>query len=89
MIAFPARLAELAAAEPERPVVTDTETTLTRGELDRRSNRWARALEARGVKQGDIVSICLPSDHRFLIAGWAAWKVGATPQPLSPRPPNG
>jgi bile acid-coenzyme A ligase len=85
MTAFPARLAELAAAAPDHPVISDPSGTLTRAELDRLSNRWARAMEQRGVAQGDIVSICLPSDHRFLVAAWATWKLGATPQPLSSR----
>jgi bile acid-coenzyme A ligase len=82
---FPVVLADLAAAAPDAPAVTDAGGTLTRGELDRRSNQWARALEARGVREGDIVSICLPSDARFMIAAWAVWKLGATPQPLSSR----
>lgn len=85
MTSFSERLAELAAAQPDAPAVTDDATTLTRSELDRLSNRWARALEARGVAAGDVVSVCLPSDHRFLAAAWAVWKAGATPQPLSPR----
>jgi bile acid-coenzyme A ligase len=85
MTAFAERLRDLVAAAPERPAVTDAETSLTRQQLDRLSNRWARALEARGVREGDIVSLCLPNDHRLVVAAWATWKVGATPQPLSPR----
>lgn len=83
MTSFAARLAALVATDPTAPAVTDASGTLTREELDRRSNRWARALESRGVGEGDIVSICLPSDTRFLVAAWAVWKLGATPQPLS------
>ncbi len=85
MTPFATRLAALVAEDPAAPAVTDATGTLTRVDLDRRSNRWARALEARGVREGDIVSICLPSDARFLVAAWAVWKVGATPQPLSSR----
>ncbi len=85
MIPFATRLAALVKESPSAPAVTDAGGTLSRNDLDRRSNQWARALEARGVRQGDIVSICLPSDARFLVAAWAVWKVGATPQPLSQR----
>src|SRR4051794_13809034 len=82
---FAAALRALVAADPSAPAITDHERSLSRRELDELSNRWARAMAARGVGVGDTVSICLPSDHRFLVAAWAVWKLGATPQPLSSR----
>ena len=59
----------------------------TRAELDRRSNRLARAFAARGVGEGDLVCIALPNGIPFLEAAFAAWKLGAVPQPLSSRLP--
>jgi bile acid-coenzyme A ligase len=82
---FATTLRRLAEEDPHAPAVTDETGTTTRAELERESNRLARAFRERGVGQDDVVSICLPSDRRFVVAGWAAWKVGATPQPLSSR----
>lgn len=82
---FAASLARLVAQRPDAPAVTDASGSLSRADLDRESNRWARAMADRGVTEGDIVSIVLPSDRRFVVAAWAAWKLGATPQPLSSR----
>jgi bile acid-coenzyme A ligase len=78
-------LRRLVAEDPDAPAVTDDDGTISRRELDRLSNRWAHGLAERGVRQGDVVSIALPSDRWFLVAAWAAWKAGATPQPLSFR----
>ena len=85
MTPFADWLRALADADPDAPAITDRDGTLSRRELDELSNQWARALQDRGVGAQDVVSICLPSDRRFLVAAWAVWKVGATPQPLSSR----
>ena len=82
---FALTLRSLVDQDPHAPAVTDETGTASRRELDEESNRWARALQERGVEQGDIVSICLPSDRTFMVAAWAVWKLGATPQPLSTR----
>ena len=47
----------------------------------------ARGLLARGVKQGDFLTIALPNGIGFVEACYAAWKIGATPQPVSWRLP--
>jgi bile acid-coenzyme A ligase len=57
-------------------------------ELHRHSNRIARALEKRGVKQGDFLTIALPNGVEFVEACYAAWKLGAIPQPVSWRLPH-
>src|SRR5512134_4013701 len=56
---------------------------VTRAELERRSNRLARAYHDRGVRAGDLVTIALPNCSEFLEACLASWKLGATPQPIS------
>ncbi|MGH7024641.1 MAG: AMP-binding protein [Caulobacteraceae bacterium] len=81
------RLTELAAELGERPAVTDQARTITWKELDARTNRIARGLEAAGVKHGDLVTVGLPNSVDFVEACYGLWKVGATPQPISFRLP--
>jgi bile acid-coenzyme A ligase len=78
----------LAEQEPERPAIVHEGTESTRAELERRSNRLARAFVARGVSAGDLVTIALPNGCEFLEACAATWKLGATPQPISARLPE-
>jgi bile acid-coenzyme A ligase len=48
----------------------------------------ARAYAERGVGVGDYVSIALPNSVEWVQAAVACWKLGAVPQPLSPRLPD-
>ena len=57
--------------------------------LEAGSNRRARAFEKRGVVEGDFVTIALPNGVEFLESLFACWKLGATPQPVSARLPQG
>jgi len=82
-------LAQLAEADPRRPVLTDHERSLSRAELEVRTNRLARDLAARGVVDGDLVTIGLPNSVGFFEAAIACWKLGATPQQVSSRLPKG
>ena len=89
MISLGAKLAQHAHVQPNAPAVTSGETTLTYGELHRRTNRIARGLAALGVKHGDLVTLGLPNSIGFVEACYAIWKLGATPQPVSFRLPKG
>ena len=80
-------LRELAESAPDVIAITCEGRTVTRSELDRASSRLARAYEAAGVDQGDFVTIALPNSIAFYEAVIACWKVGAVPQPISPRLP--
>ena len=80
-------LAWLAAEAPERPAAICAAQSITRGELERRSNRLARAYQALGVGVGTRVTIALPNSLEFLVSCMAAWKLGASPQPISARLP--
>jgi bile acid-coenzyme A ligase len=86
-ISIGARLGDLAKERPDRPAVSDIDRTVTWRELDRRSNRVARGLQAAGVKFGDLVTIGLANSVDFIEACYGIWKLGATPQPISPRLP--
>lgn len=79
---------ELAAAEPDAPAITHEGVTVTRRELQRRSNRLAREYQRLGVRTGTMVTVALPNGIEFFEACLAAWKLGATPQPVSHRSPR-
>jgi len=88
MIPYPLRLANLAAADPDRPAITDEHRTVTRAELESLASDMAEEFAALGVGQGDIVVLALPNCVEFLAAMIASWKVGATPTPVSSRLPK-
>ena len=78
-------LDRLAEQDPDAPAVTCDDNTLTRSQLTDRSRRLATALAHQGVSKGDYVSIALPNSPDFMVAALATWRLGAVPQPLSPR----
>ena len=82
------QISALAELAPDEPAVTCDELTITRAELDRSTNRLARAYAQRGVGVGDYVTILLPNSIEWIQAAVACWKLGAVPQPLSPRLPE-
>lgn len=82
------QISALAARGPDEPAVSCDGQTLTRRELDLSTNRLARAYADRGVGVGDYVSIVLPNSVEWIQAAVACWKLGAVPQPLSPRLPD-
>src|SRR5690242_8698758 len=77
-----------AERDPDRPAITVGGETVTRLELEQRTNRLARTYERLGVTEGDFVTIGLPNSIAFYEAAIAAWKLGATPQPISYRLPQ-
>jgi bile acid-coenzyme A ligase len=83
-----AQVAALAVRDPDAHAVTCSGQTLTRRELDQSTNRLARAFAERGVGVGDYVTIVLPNSIQWVASVLAAWKLGATPQPLSARLPD-
>ncbi len=61
---------------------------VSHGALERRTNRLARAYARLGVGEGDLVTVALPNGIEFMEACLAAWKLGATPNPVSARLPE-
>lgn len=88
MLSFARRITDHAAADPDRPAVTDESGTLSRRELDDLAGRTARAFAALGAGPGDMVTIALPNSVEFVAAVVACWKIGATPQPVSFMAPH-
>ncbi|ORV97474.1 AMP-binding protein [Mycobacterium kyorinense] len=82
------QISALARLAPDEPAVTCDGRTITRDELDKSTNRLARAYAELGVGVGDYVTIVLPNSIEWVQATVACWKLGAVPQPLSPRLPD-
>ncbi len=68
---------DLAAARPDAPAVTLGEATRTFAELDARSSRVARALQAAGVGAGDRVGVLDKNAPTFFEVVFGAAKLGA------------
>jgi bile acid-coenzyme A ligase len=83
-----AQISALAALAPDEPAVSCAGRTITRAELDSSTNRLARSYAELGVGTGDYVTIALPNSIEWVQAAVACWKLGAVPQPLSPRLPD-
>lgn len=79
---------QFAERTPQRVAIVLDDESITCEQLDRQSNRLARAYAAQGVRAGDFVTICLPNCAEYFYACCAAWKLGAVPNPLSPKLPR-
>ena len=87
LVSFAKRLSDLAEANPDFPAVTCAGRTVSRAELERLGNRFARDLQSRGVGVGDFVTVALPNSVDWFIAYVGCWKIGAVPQPVSAKLP--
>jgi len=87
-ISFSRILSHWAKIQPERMALTHDDQSLTWDQLDRRTNRLARAYRDLGVDEGDFVTIALPNGIGFFEATFAVWKLGAIPQPVSAKLPK-
>lgn len=76
---FGALIADSATADPQAPAVTCGELTLTRGELDSRTNRRARHYAKAGVSEGSLAALQLPNSVELVEGVVATWKLGAVP----------
>ena len=81
-------LAAMAASYPDRVLLECGEDVRTAAELETNSNRLANHFAQLGVKEDDFVTIALPNCVEFIESVFAIWKLGATPQPVSPRLPG-
>ena len=81
-------IGSLAEQHPDQPAITCEGRTVTWLELEKRTNRLARAYQRLGVAPDDLVTIALPNGIEFYESALAVWKLGATPQPISARLPQ-
>ena len=84
---FSSVLGQLADADPDRPALTCSGVTLTRAEFAERVERVAALFADRGVTAGSVVTIGLPNSVELVESMFAAWALGAVPQPISSRLP--
>jgi len=87
-LSYGRRITQLAEAAPSRVAIVCDGEEISRGELESRANRMARAFTEMGVEPGRRVTIGLPNGFDFIVACVATWKCGAVPNPISPRLPE-
>jgi len=88
MLSISRAMTQLADAAPDRPAITCGDVTVTRAELETRTNRLARAYaDLVGDVRGRMVTVALPNSIEFFEACTAVWKLGATPHLVSARMP--
>ncbi|MEY9862089.1 amino acid adenylation domain-containing protein [Catenulispora sp. GAS73] len=81
------RLRLLAARDPGRAAVRVGADVLSRGALDRLTDRLAARLAAAGVRPGDVVAVAR-SERLHQVAGMlAVWKAGGVYLPVDPEWP--
>ena len=71
-------LESAAAWQPKRTATVFFGQTLSYQKLDEKTNQFAHALLELGVKTGDRILLVLPNSPQFIIAYYAALKIGAT-----------
>src|SRR3954467_10949107 len=77
-------LREAAARWPDRPALLFKGSAMSYRKLDRLSDALSAAFRDMGISKGDRIAICLPNCPQFLIAEFAAWKIGAIACPFNP-----
>ena len=70
-------LTDTATNHPDYTALSFNETHLTYRELNERVNRFAQALREQGVEKGDRIAFILVNSPTYVIAFFAAMKLGA------------
>ncbi|MFF3653163.1 amino acid adenylation domain-containing protein [Streptomyces sp. NPDC002181] len=76
-----------AAERPQATAVVAEDAELSYAELNRRANRLAHLLIARGLGPEDVVAMCLTRSAEQIVTLLAIWKAGAAYLPLDPAYP--
>jgi amino acid adenylation domain-containing protein/non-ribosomal peptide synthase protein (TIGR01720 family) len=80
--------AQEAARTPDQVAIADGEETVSYGELNKRANRLAHYLRARGVGPEVRVGICVPRSAAMLTCVLGVLKAGGCYVPLDPAYPE-
>lgn len=73
-----------AASEPDALCVADDNSNLTNRQFHSRILAAAGVFANMGVGVGDVVAIMLPNQVEFVVAMFAAWRLGAAITPINP-----
>ncbi len=73
-----------AARRPEAAAVYYFDHVITFGDIDSLSDRLAAAFSDLGLNKGDRIIVDLQNVPQFLVAIYAAWKLGAIVVPVNP-----
>ncbi|MBB5166790.1 class I adenylate-forming enzyme family protein [Mycobacterium sp. AZCC_0083] len=73
-----------ATEDPSGPAVADDDTDLDNSQFLAAVQRAAASLRGHGVSAGDVVAIMLPNTASFVVALFAAWRLGAAVTPINP-----
>ena len=67
-----------ASQAPDVPAIVmgSSGATVTYGQLDERSRRFAQALRSRGLHVGDHIAVLMENRPEFLEVAWAAQRAG-------------
>ncbi|MFI9626620.1 amino acid adenylation domain-containing protein [Streptomyces sp. NPDC052042] len=84
----PDLFADAVALDPSALALITDEEQLDYAEVDRRSNRLARMLIARGAGPEDMVAVAVPRSADTVVAVLAVLKSGAAYLPLDPDQPD-
>lgn len=69
---------------PDKVAIIFESQQITYTELNRRANRLANALKAKGIEKGDRVALYLPNIPEFAVCYLAALKIGAIAVSVNP-----
>lgn len=77
-------LRETAEEWPRRTALLFKGASISYGDLERSSDRFANGLASMGILPEDRVALILPNSPQFIIAEVGAWKAGAIVCPINP-----
>lgn len=67
---------------PQNIAISNMANQLTYAELDMKSNYLANKLYSKGIRNNDIVGVCLNRSIELLVSIWAILKLGASYMPM-------
>ena len=82
------RFSDWVVGKPHLIAVEFEQQSMSYASLDSASNRYARFLQAQGVKAGDRVGLCVERGLGLAIGVLSIWKAGAAYLPLDPEYPD-
>jgi amino acid adenylation domain-containing protein len=77
-----------ARQNPDRVAIVFNEDKLTYGQLNEKANQLGRYLKQKGIKQEELVPVCLERSMEMIIAILGIWKAGGAYIPIDPELPE-